>query len=91
MNVPPDEFYRYSWREFFLKLHGFTKSEYKEWERVRLVAYVVASASPNRGKKQMPSITRWLPLPTDKKHDLDTDKMKIVWDKIRNRDNGTDA
>jgi len=90
MNIPPDEFYKYSWREFFLKLHGFTKSEYKEWEKVRFQSYVVASSS-YKGKGRFPSITRWLPLPTDKKNNVDTDKMKAVWDKLRNRNNGANA
>lgn len=89
MNIPPDDLYKYSWREFFLKLHGFTKAEYKQWEHTRMIAYVTASSN-NRSKKQLPHITRWLPLPTDKKTNLDVDKMKLVWDKI-NKKNGTES
>lgn len=89
MNIPPDEFYKFSWREFFLKLHGFTKSEYKQLEHTRLISYITA-ATHYKGKSRFPSITKWMPLPTDRKSDLDVDKMKLVWDKINKKD-GTNS
>jgi len=43
----PDEFYRMSWKEFFLTAKGFYKKYWNEWEQTRLIAYTTATTVQN--------------------------------------------
>jgi len=81
----PDDFYRMSWREFFLTVKGYDNKKWKEWEHTRLISYTIASTK--RTKKRLPSMRKWMPLPTDKSTDrtFDEDKMNAVFEALKNK------
>lgn len=83
----PSDFYIMSWREFFLKLRGHTNKEYKKWEHTRFIGHSVYANHPNR--KKMPSITKFLPLPTDKLNSPDSNHMREVWKLVKEKKNGS--
>jgi len=55
-----------SFAEFQIRLFAWSRIQEREWEKVRILAYNIACASPNR-KKQMPSIEKFMPLTLDQK------------------------
>jgi hypothetical protein len=72
-----------TWKEFILTLRGWQKKGWKEWEKVRLIAYVQASSN-NRSKRKLPKIERWMPLPLDKEgREIQSEQLKTVFEKAR--------
>jgi hypothetical protein len=55
-----------SFAEFQIRLFAWSRMQEREWEKVRTLAYNIASASFHRPKK-MPSIQQFMPLGIDKK------------------------
>lgn len=51
--------------EFHYACNGYVNKYYKELEQTRLIAYTVASTV--KTKHKLPPITKWMPLPNDKK------------------------
>lgn len=90
MGLSPHEFYCMTPAEFFLKCRGHNRLYWQEWERTRFIAYNVVSTIPRKRGKRLPSMSRWFPLPTDKtvSHDTDVEKMKTVWDRIKDKLDG---
>jgi hypothetical protein len=64
LGLHPWEMDEYSMADFALKMEGAKEKEIKEWERVRLLAYI--TAKPYLKNKNL-SIERFMSLPTDKK------------------------
>lgn len=64
MGLTPHEYYCMSPLEFYYASNGHMKKYYKELEQTRLIAYTVASTI--KTKRKLPSITKWMPLPSDR-------------------------
>ena len=81
----PDDFYRMSWKEFFLTAKGFYKKYWNEWEQTRLIAYTTATTV--QSKKRLPSMRKWMPLPSDKQYTVSYDqaKMNDVFEALKNK------
>lgn len=54
-----------SFAEFQIRLFAWKRCQEREWEKVRLLAWHIQSASINR-KGKMPSIQKFMPLGIDK-------------------------
>lgn len=65
MGLTPHEYYCMSPLEFHYACNGYVNRYYKQVEQTRLIAYTVASTV--KTKHKLPPITKWMPLPTDKK------------------------
>lgn len=65
MGLTPHEYYCMSPLEFHYACNGYVNRYYKQVEQTRLIAYTVASTV--KTKHILPPITKWMPLPTDKK------------------------
>lgn len=65
MGLTPHEYYCMSPLEFHYASIGYVNKYYKEMQQTRLIAYTVASTV--RRKTKLPPITKWMPLPIDKK------------------------
>lgn len=84
MGMSPDEFYRMSFAQFQLKVRGFQKGYFKDYEKFRMVGYTVYCSIPS--KQQKKSIQNWMPLPTDRKTvNMDKDQMDAIWQKFKNK------
>lgn len=55
-----------SFSEFQIRLFAWARCQDREWEKVRILAWHIESASMHR-KKKMPSLEQFMPLSTDKK------------------------
>ena len=62
-------------------LAGWAIRNSREWEHTRLLAYMQASINRDP-KKSFPSLTEFMPLPTDQKIDVDAEvaRMQKVMD-----------
>lgn len=83
MNLTPQEYYTMTPAEFFLKLRGFNRTNWKEWEHTRVIAYTTASTVPS--KHRLPRMARWMPLPTDEKSVINNDELKDFFAKLKER------
>lgn len=61
--MKPFEFYNMTYREYLLMQIGYQNRRSRDFEHTRLICYTMASAF--RGDKKLPSIQRFMPLPTD--------------------------
>jgi hypothetical protein len=62
-----EQFWRLTWREFLLYRKGYEARQLAEWQRTRLIAYVIyCTNTETKGRKE---ITEFLPLSTDDKPD----------------------
>ena len=75
--------------EFYLAMKGKQTRDSKEWERTRFIAYNIAASVPRKKGSKLPSIKKWLPLPTDNTVDSLTEEshMKKVFEALNNRKN----
>jgi hypothetical protein len=62
LGLNPEEFYEYSMDEFVIKIDGTRKAKMEEWERTRVLAYVMAK--PYMKNKNM-SIEQFWPMNGD--------------------------
>lgn len=58
-----EEFWQLTWREFLLYKYAYDNKQVKEWERTRMVAYLIYKA--NTSDKSPKSIKAFFPLPSD--------------------------
>lgn len=58
--------------EFHYACNGYMNKHYKGLEQTRLIAYTVASTV--KTKRNLPPITKWMPLPSDKMTSSISDK-----------------
>lgn len=64
MGLTPHEYYCMSPLEFYLAAKGYNHKILSQWEHTRHISYTVAKTVPS--KRKLPSMQRWMPLPTDK-------------------------
>lgn len=55
-----------SFAEFQIRLFAWSRMQEREWEKTRILAWHIESASFHR-KKKMPSLEQFMPLGIDKK------------------------
>lgn len=67
-----DEFWQLTWREFLLYRIAFENRQVKEWERTRLISYMLYRANTTDSNPK--SLKSFMPLPTDAVED-DTPKL----------------
>ena len=72
-----NEFWQLSWREFLLYKYAYENKEVKEWERTRVLAYLLYKA--NTSDKVHKSIKAFFPLPSD---EPDEETPKITDDQL---------
>jgi len=85
LELLPDEFYKMSWKEFYLMVKGYNKRYWLGWEHTRLLSYTMASTVQR--KKRLPSMKKWMPLPTDDKvsKSFDESKMDAIFEALKNK------
>lgn len=86
MGLTPHEYYSMTRAEFIIKAKGFRTKEVKQWEHTRYLAYNVYKFVPMRGKNNRPvSITKFLPLETDKQNhpQLSPEERKAKWERLK--------
>jgi len=65
-------------------LMGWVTRQCKQWEQTRIIAYNILAVNRNP-KKNFPTITEYMPLPTDPKVDMESEaaRMQEVMDKYK--------
>ena len=58
-----DEFWQLTWREFLLYKMAYDNRQLREWERTRMITYLIYKA--NTTEKSPKSIKAFFPLPSD--------------------------
>ena len=58
-----DEFWQLTWREFLLYKMAYDNRQMREWERTRMITYLIYKA--NTSEKNPKSIKAFFPLPSD--------------------------
>jgi hypothetical protein len=66
-----------TWREFLLYKTAYQNKEVREWERTRMVAYLIYKV--NTSEKSPKSLKSFFPLPTDEQEE---DKPKITQEQL---------
>lgn len=83
LKLLPDEFERFSWREFFLMYEGHLRAWEKRYvEPIRVSAYVTYTQGFRGSRKHPKSIKQFWPLNFEKPG-LDTDLMVEVMKKAK--------
>jgi len=64
---------------------GYNKRYWVSWEHTRLLSYTMASTVQR--KKRLPSMKKWMPLPTDDKvsKTFDESKMDAIFEALKNK------
>lgn len=52
LGLLPDQFYRMTWWEYATYADGYTKRQSREWERTRLVAWMIFNANAKKPLKK---------------------------------------
>jgi hypothetical protein len=60
-------FWRLTWREFLLYRKGYEAKQLAEWQRTRMIAYIIYCTNTESGKRK--EIGEFLPLSTDEQPD----------------------
>lgn len=94
MELLPDDFYRMSWREFFLLVRGRRKSQETDFitDAVlsREIAYQIYCSIPLRKGKRHVSKKKYWSLPWDSnKEEKEVASMKAAMELLKNKRNGT--
>lgn len=81
MGLSSWDYYRMTPAEFYLAYRGFQKNEWKQWEHTRFLAYNTALTVPRKKGRRLPSLKKWMPLPTDKivEKEESISKMEMVF------------
>ena len=58
-----EQFWRITWREFLLYRKGYEAKQLAEWQRTRLIAYIMYCTNTESGKRK--EIHEFMPLTTD--------------------------
>lgn len=66
--------YRMSWREFQLRAFAYERSEKRDLQKVRTIAY--SSKFPSFGAKTIPSIEKFMPIDGEKIRSSVSDQQK---------------
>jgi hypothetical protein len=66
-----------TWREFLLYKTAYQNKEVREWERTRMVAYLIYKV--NTSEKSPKSLKSFFPLPSDEQED---DKPKLTQEQL---------
>jgi hypothetical protein len=66
-----------TWREFLLYKTAYQNKEVKEWERTRMVAYLIYKV--NTSEKSPKSLKSFFPLPSDEQEE---EKPKITQEQL---------
>lgn len=73
--------------EFFKLAYGYHRRNNKQWEHTRMIIYFIAAANRDP-KKSFPSITKFMPLPTDEDNEVkenanEYDDLKGLFDRMK--------
>jgi hypothetical protein len=60
-------FWRATWREFLLYRKGYEAKQLADWQRTRMIAYIIYCTNTESGKRK--DIGEFLPLSTDEQPD----------------------
>lgn len=84
------DFYTSTPAQIYLKMKGFDNKKWEGWEQSRFIAYNVYASIPRKKGVALQSISKFFPLPTDKNNSVlkEQSEMQLVWDKIKNINNG---
>jgi len=66
-----------TWREFLLYKMAYQNKEVREWERTRMVAYLIYKV--NTSEKSPKSLRSFFPLPSD---EVEDDKPKLTQEQL---------
>jgi hypothetical protein len=66
-----------TWREFLLYKTAYQNKEVREWERTRMVAYLIYKV--NTSEKSPKSLRSFFPLPSDEQEE---DKPKLTQEQL---------
>jgi hypothetical protein len=66
-----------TWREFLLYKTAYQNKEVREWERTRMVAYLIYKV--NTSEKSPKSLKSFFPLPSD---EVEEDKPKLTQEQL---------
>jgi hypothetical protein len=66
-----------TWREFLLYKTAYQNKEVREWERTRMVAYLIYKV--NTSEKSPKSLKSFFPLPSDEQEE---DKPKLTQEQL---------
>ena len=66
-----------TWREFLLYKTAYQNKEVREWERTRMVAYLIYKV--NTSEKSPKSLKSFFPLPSD---EVEDDKPKLTQEQL---------
>jgi len=66
-----------TWREFLLYKKAYDNKQLKEWERTRMISYLIYKA--NTTDKSPKSIKSFFPLPSD---EVEEDKPKLTQEQL---------
>ena len=71
--------------EFFLAMRGHNEAIWKQWQHTRVMAYTTFAVAPRKGRRRVPSMRRWMPLPSDKRvqNMTSNETMDAVFKKLR--------
>jgi hypothetical protein len=69
-----------TWREFLLYKKAYDNKQLKEWERTRMISYLIYKA--NTTDKSPKSLKSFFPLPSDETDEVD-DSPKITEDQLK--------
>jgi hypothetical protein len=72
-----NEFWQLTWREFLLYKTAYQNKEVREWERTRMVAYLIYKV--NTSEKSPKSLKSFFPLPSD---EVEDDKPKLTQEQL---------
>lgn len=94
MELLPDDFYRMSWREFFLLVRGRRKAQETDFITdavlTREIAFQVYCSIPLGKKKRHKSKEKYWPLPWDSnKEEKEVASMKAAMKLLKSKRNGT--
>lgn len=94
MELLPDDFYKMSWREFFLLVRGRRKAQETDFitdaALSREVAYQVYCSIPLKKGKRHVSKKKYWPLPWDSdKEEKEVQSLKNAMEVLKQRRNGT--
>lgn len=70
-----NEFWQLTWREFLLYKKAYENKEIREWERTRMIAYLIYKV--NTSEKSPKSLKAFFPLPSDET-DIVDDSPKLT-------------
>lgn len=86
MGLTPKQYYSMTRAEFVLAFRGYRRKNWRQWEHTRHTSYMVYASIPRKKGDKLPSMKKFMPLPTDVKEPMDSvdgmsiEEMMAAWE-----------